>query len=334
MLMEPIKSLIQTLTEKLQLKVTRSQRDITYKRSIPLGIKKSYAVDLLIIEGTEVVVLSTDELHTKGLLKHLDLFAEALDSPILLNVSQNNTQLQKFLLEKHIPFVMGNETIYMPQFLIWIKHLSFKSTLQSSNKKRLSKFSQMLIIYALINNKRELDLNSVATHFDMSTMSASRALSELEKHKLLELTKTGQKKNYHLVYPIEIDRLLSLMESPKKGEVFVKKDSLPKIEGLMSASYQALAYYSDLAAMQPEYAIEKARFPKEVETYPQAYDDDYIKIELWKYNPKAIAANGSDTVDPFSLYLSMHQERESIDDVRVNNALDTVYKQLKEVCSG
>ena len=331
--MEPIKSLIQTLSQKLLLKVTRSQRDIAYKRSIPLGIKKSYAVDLLIIEGTEVAILSTEELHTKGLLKHLELFTEALDSPILLNVSQNNTQLQKFLIEKHIPFVMANETIFMPQFLIWIKHLSFKSE-NLTNKKRLSKFSQMLIIYALINNKRELDLNSVATHFDMSTMSASRALSELEEHKLFELTKTGQKKIYQLASHIEVDRLLSLMESPKKGEVFVKKESLPKIEEPMSASYQALSNYSDLAAMQPEYAIEKAQFPKEVETYAQAYDDDYIKIELWKYDPKAIAANGSDTVDPFSLYLSMNQERELIDDFRVNNALDNVYEQLKEVCSG
>jgi hypothetical protein len=331
--MEPIKSLIQTLTQKLQLKVSLSQRDITYKRSIPLGIKKSYTVDVLVIEGTEVAILSTEELHTKGLLKHLELFAEALDSPILLNISQNNTQLQKFLIDKHISFVMSNETIYMPQFLIWIKHLSFKSE-NFTNKKRLSKFSQMLIIYARINNKRELDLNAVAAHFDMSTMSASRALSELEEHKLLELTKTGQKKIYQLASRIEIDRLLSLMESPKKGEVFVKKESLQKIKGLMSASYQALAHYSDLAAMQPEYAIEKARFPKEVETYTQAYDDDYIKIELWKYDPKAIAANGSDTVDPFSLYLSMNTERASIDDVRVNNALDNVYEQLKEVCSG
>lgn len=331
--MEPIKSLIQTLTQKLQLKVTRSQRDIAYKQSIPLGIKKSYAVDLLIIEGTEVAVLSTEEFHIKGLLKHLELFAQALDSPILLNIHQNNSQLQKFLLEKHIPFVMANETIYMPQFLIWIKHLSFRYE-NLTNKKRLSKFSQMLIIYALINNKRELDLNSVATHFDMSAMSASRALSELEEHKLLELTKTGQKKIYQLASHIEVDRLLSLMESPKKGEVFVKKESLPKIKGLVGASYQALSHYSDLAAMQPEYAIEKAQFSKEVETYAQAYDDDYIKIELWKYEPKVIAANGSETVDPFSLYLSMDQERESTDDVRVNNALDNLYKQLKEVCSG
>lgn len=331
--MEPLKSLIQTLTQKLQLNVVRSQRDITYKRSIPLGIKKSYNINLLIIEGTEVAVLSTEEFHIKGLLKHLELFTQALGSPILLNIYQNNSQLQKFLIEKRIPFVMANETIYMPQFLIWIKHLSFRYE-NLTNKKRLSKFSQMLIIYAIINNKRELDLNSVAIHFDMSTMSSSRSLCELEEHKLLQLTKMGQKKIYQLASHIEVDRLLSLMESPKKGEVFVKKESLPKIEGLVGASYQALSHYSDLAAMQPEYAIEKAQFSKEVETYAQAYDDDYIKIELWKYDPKVIAANGSETVDPFSLYLSMDQERESTDDVRVNNALDNLYKQLKEVCSG
>ncbi|MDD3598123.1 hypothetical protein, partial [Sulfuricurvum sp.] len=121
--MKRISQLILTLQNKLHLNVVRSTRDEIMTASLPLAIKKSYAVDFVLIEGIEVAVLSVDELKTAGLQKHLELYDRALALPLLLNITEGNSALQKFLIDKNIAFVMGEDTVYMPQFLIWIKDL-------------------------------------------------------------------------------------------------------------------------------------------------------------------------------------------------------------------
>lgn len=331
--MKPINQLILTLQNKLHLSVVRSPRDGVIAASLPLAIKKSYAVDFVLIEGIEVAVLSVDELKTSGLQKHLELYDRALALPLLLNITEGNSALQKFLIDKNIAFVMGEDTVYMPQFLIWVKDLTGKSDFRRTNTKKLSKLAQMVMIDTLLSKKNHLDILCVSQAFDVSTMSASRVLNEIADHKLFTVEKNGREKNYSLSYPIEIEKVLGLMSSPKRGELFVKQSVLSRIEGLMETSYQALSSYSDLASMQNEYAIEKSRLDPSIETYDRAYDDEYVKIELWKYDPHVLASDNRTIVDPISLYLSMKEELKTTDDIRVHDAIENLYNRIKEVCS-
>ena len=328
-IMKPINTLIQTLQHKLHLSVARSPRNEIVTASLPLAIKKSYAVDLVMIEGVEVAVLSVNELKTSGLIKHLELFDRALALPLLLNILEGSNSLQKFLIDKNISFVMGADTVYMPQFLIWIKDLCGKSNFRPTSSKKLSKLAQMLMIDTLLNPKSDLDILFVSERFEVSAMSASRALNEIAAHKLFTIEKNGHKKRYQLSHLIELDQILGLMESPKREEVFVKRSAQFRIDGLMETSFQALSHYSDLASMQNEYAIEKARFDKSIETYDRAYDDGYVKIELWKYDPRILAQSDSSVVDPISLYLCLIKDTNAIDDVRVHNAIKNLYNRIQ-----
>lgn len=332
--MKPINHLISLLQQKLHLSVIRSKREVVYVLPIPLAIKNFFDIDLALIEGIEVVILSTDELNTKGLKKHLELFEKALQLPLLLNIGTGNGTLQKFLMEKNIAFVMGENTVYMPKFLIWIKDLSGKANFRPTSGKKLSKLSQMVMIHMLLSQRKALDINTIAESFNVSIMSASRVLNELSAQKLLSVEKRGREKAYHLVQPLLVDKVLGLMDSPKRGIVFVKKSTLSQIDGLMAASFHALSYYSDLASMQNEYAVEKSRFNVNIETYGEAYDDDYVKIEFWKYDPSTLDENKSGIVDPISLYLSLKEEIRVMDDIRVKNAYDSLYNRIKEACSG
>lgn len=332
--MKPIDQLIFLLQQKLHLNVNHVKREVRYGSSIPLAIKKRFDVDVISIEGIEVAVLSSDELNTKGLQKHLELFEKALQLPLLLNIAEGNGSLQKFLMEKNIPFVMGEDAVYMPRFLIWIKDLSGKSTLHPSVGKKLSKLAQMVIIRMLISQKKDIDINAIVEIFNVSMMSASRVLNELHALKLLNLEKRGREKTYHLAQPISVDKLFALMDSPKRGIVFVKKSILSKMDGLMAASFHALSHYSDLASMNHEYAIEKSRFDTTIETFSEAYDDDYVKVELWKYDPRIVNAGNGQMVDPISLYLSIKDDRAATEDIRVQNAIESLHERIKEVCSG
>jgi hypothetical protein len=330
--MKPITQLIQTLGHKLHLNVVRSPRDGMLAASLPLALKKSYAVDVVMIEGIEVAVLSVDELNTSGLQKHLELYDRALALPLLLNITEGNSSLQKFLIDKNIAFVMGEDTVYMPQFLIWIKDLSGKADFRPISHKKLSKLAQMVMIDTLLHKKNDLDISSVSKTFGVSAMSASRVLNEMAAHKLFVVEKMGREKSYRLSHPIEIDKVLSLMASPKRSEVFVKRSELSRIEGLMETSFHALSSYSDLASMRNEYALDKSRLDQSIETYDRAYDNEYVKIELWKYDPRVLVQNHSTVVDPVSLYLSLKEESRALDDVRVQNAIENLYNKIKEVC--
>lgn len=331
--MKRISQLILTLQNKLHLNVVRSTRDGLMTTSLPLAIKKSYTLDLVLIEGVEVAVLSVDELKTSGLQKHLELYARALAMPLLLNIIEGNSALQKFLIDKNIAFVMGEDTVYMPQFLIWIKDLKGKSDFRRTNTKKLSKLAQMVMIDTLLAKKTHLDILCVSQAFNVSTMSASRVLNEIADHKLFTVEKNGREKNYSLSHPIEIENVLGLMSSPKRGELFVKQTDLTRIKGLIETSYQALSSYSDLASMQKEYAIEKSQLDPSIETYDRAYDDEYVKIELWKYDPRVLASDNSTIVDPISLYLSMKEELKTTDDIRVHNAIENLVNRIKKVCN-
>lgn len=332
--MKPINQLISILQQKLHLNVNHTNREVQYHSSIPLAIKKRFEVDVLSIEGIEVAVLSSDALNTKGLQKHLELFEKALQLPLLLNIAEGGGSLQKFLMEKNLSFVMGEDAVYMPRFLIWIKNLSGKPKLQSSVGKKLSKLSQIVMIRMLMSQQKDIDINTIVEVFDVSMMSASRVLNELHSQKLLSLEKRGREKVYHLAELTSVDKLLALMDSPKRGVVFVKKNTLSQMDGLMAASFHALSHYSDLASLQHEYAIEKSRFNENIETYAEAYDDDYVKIELWKYDPSILKDENLQIVDPISLYLTLKDDVALMDDIRVRNAYESLYNRIKEVCGG
>lgn len=332
--MKPINQLIRLLQQKLHLNVIPLNRDVAYVSSIPLAIKRKFEVNLLLIEGIEVAVLNTDELHTQGLQKHLELFEKALQLPLLLHIAEGNGSLQKFLMEKGIAFVMGEDTVYMPRFLIWIKDLAGKSYFNPTSGKKLSKLAQMVLIRLLLSKSNRVDINAVVDDFDVSMMSASRVLNELSDYKLLNVEKKGREKIYHVIEPLQMSKVLELMDSPKRGIVFVKKSALSQIDGLMAASFHALSHYSDLASIYHEYAVEKSRFDTSIETYPEAYDNEYVKVELWKYDPSLLDETHSGIVDPISLYLTMKDDKTEMDDIRVQNAMESLRERIKEVCNG
>lgn len=332
--MKPIDALIQTLRGKLHLTITRSHREIEFAAPIPIAIKKSYEIDILNIEGVAVAVLSIDELQTKGIQKHLELFDKALSLPLLLNIKEGKSSLQKFLIDKHISFVIGNDTVYMPRFLVWIKNLSAKNDFRTTMTKKISKSAQMLIIHTLLSQEKRLDIPTVASRFDLSLMSASRILSELEERKLLTLSVSGRKKEYRLAEGIDPGELLKMMDCPKKGNLYIAKASLSHLKGALMTSYAALSRYSNLASTANEFALEKKKLPSSIETYDRGYDDDYVKIELWKYDPGIVQPEKNGAVDIFSLYLCLKADEEAQNDIRVQDAMEQLYGLIEEACNG
>lgn len=99
-----------------------------------------------------------------------------------------------------------------------------------------------------------------------------------------------------------------------------------KLQNALRAGHSALSDYSMLADNEYEtYAISKNEYmliekSVQIEFEDLLYEQDYIKLEVWKYDPALFAENG--IVDRFSLYMSFEQGQDE--------RTDEILKEIKE----
>ena len=95
------------------------------------------------------------------------------------------------------------------------------------------------------------------------------------------------------------------------------------------SGFDALSVYSDIASYSSEIAIEKNLFnrlvkEKKITTYDFAYEQEFVKVELWRYDP--ICLEG--VVEPFSLYMLL---KDKCEDERSLSALNELYNELERI---
>lgn len=320
--------LIIYLEKVLHLDVSVSHMKLEYKKSLAVAIKSNYEIFIIKIENVNVVVLHTNEQDLQSIKKHLSLFKEALSLPIALSIKNISSSTKKYLIENAVSFI-SDESIYLPQLLIYLKDINTKK--KKNTNKKLSKLAQTILIYTYSQRYFELDINKSADIFNVTKMSTSRALNELVEFELLSKESIGRKNKYLLNRDIEIDNMLNKLKSPVQDRVFVKEEDLVHFEKKVKASYGALSVYANITNNKPIYAVEKKQFDKilkqdnQISIYEKEYDNELIEVELWRYSPLQIQ---NDIVDKISLYLSL-KGTVSIEDSRAMNAMNELYNDIK-----
>ncbi|MDQ7061873.1 MAG: hypothetical protein Q9M43_12425 [Sulfurimonas sp.] len=241
--MKNINELISYLEKILHLDVSISHMKLEYKKSLPVAIKSNYEIFTIKIENVNVVVLHTNEQDLQSIKKHLSLFKEAFSLPLALSIANISNSTKKYLIENSLSFI-SNESIYLPQLLIYLKDINTKR--KKRINKKLSKLAQTILIYSYTQQHFELDINESAAIFNVTKMSTSRALNELVAYELLTVCLYGRKHKYSLNSNIEIDNLMKLLKSPVQDRVFVKEKDLVYFEKKVKASYSALSVYANI----------------------------------------------------------------------------------------
>ena len=320
--------LISYLEKILHLDVSISHMKVEYKKSLPVAIKSNYEIFIIKIEGVNMLILHTHEQDLQSIKKHLSLFQEALSLPIALSIEDISSSTKKYLIENAISFI-SDESIYLPQLLIYLKDINTKK--KKSTNKKLSKLAQTILIYVYSQRHFELDINESASIFHVTKMSTSRALNELVEFELLSKESIGRKNEYSLNHDIEIDYMINRLKSPVQDRVFIKEEDLVYFEKKVKASYSALSVYTNITNYKPIYAVEKKQFDKiikqdnPISIYEKEYDNELIELELWRYSPLQIQ---EDIVDKISLYLSL-KDNVSVEDSRVMDAMSELYNDIK-----
>lgn len=326
--MKNINSLISYLKDTLHIHVSISNKRLDFTKPLPFVVKSSYTLSAIKIENRDIVLISAEEDDVRSVKKHLNLFEESLSLPVVLHIEHISNSTKKYLIENGIPFV-SEESIYFPQLLIYFN--DFKEHYKKVKNKKLSKLAQTILISLIANRQHEIDINSSAAMFDVTKMSTSRVLSELEDFGYLEVVSIGRKKDYFLKPHIDIDKLLIELKNPVIDTIFIKHQDLDYFDQKVEASYSALSKYANITNNKPIYAIEKDYFnslikkDNHITLYDQEYDNNLIQIELWRYQTQI---TGDGIADPISLYMSLKDTIDH-DDNRINDAMRELYTQIQ-----
>lgn len=214
--------------------------------------------------------------------------------------------------------------MYLPNFGIDLREHFRKPPSQSI--KSFSPATQAVVIFALLHKSVEgLIPSELSKKLGYTQMTMTRALDEFQTINLGEIIKKGKERRWYFrgnKYELW-KQARSFMKSPLKYRTWLsKKKSLPM------AGLSALAQLSLLnEPSQPVFAISldqwRALKKSGAKELPSS-EGALIELEIWSYDPNLFAKD--DIIDPFSLYLSLEENK----DERIETALEQMMEKVHD----
>ena len=228
------------------------------------------------------------------------------------------------LIRSQIPFVVPGTQMYLPML-----GMDLRERFAAAKKRELSlsPSTQVLILYLLNHGTQgEFTPGVLAKVLGYTAMTLTRAFAELELHKIGTQTKARKVRKLSFLESRKDlwKKALPLLRSPMKERHFVEGN--PRPFRLMTAGLTALARSSMLdEPASPVYACDGSRWKElkhELKEIPYA-EEGAVQLEVWRYRPELLTTGN--TVDPFSLYLTLKDEV----DERVLAALDLTIENIQ-----
>ncbi len=322
-----IQNFEQYLSDLLGIKVASQPWGL--QDSIPFFLKERYLFyEIILMDHPYVIMINNgdDEVAPMELCKHMEKVYEKWKATCVYVHTTISSYNRKRLIEHRVPFVIPGNQMYLPDLGIDLRERFSKTR---SKVLLFSPATQAAVIYFLTNRKMDKVTPSVlARQLNVSIMTMSRALDELEDAGVVEIERKGRERIVHIPKDKKAlwEKTRGFMRSPtKRSRFFQKKHEIPD-NFIALAGLSALSHYSMLQSPSiPEYAISHKKF-NEVEFYElvESVEEADCSLQIWSYDPVLFAQNG--VVEPFSLYLSLQSE--ALDE-RVESALDEMMEGIQ-----
>ena len=251
---------------------------------------------------------------TADYLKHRDLVRRQLGVDlILLLLSHVPNAIRRQMVERQIGFIAPGAQLYVPEALLDLRERAPRIAIAPADQ--ISPTTQLLLLAILQGVALEDEhLTDIAKRFDVSIMSMSRTLDELEALQLAKARHVGRQRRLHMLLGSHElwETVRERLQSPVRKVRIVGSRIGDDIAPLAGES--ALARYTMLAAPRVEtraiLSVHWKGLKERLALSPAvAFDDDRTEIQTWAYSPRILARDG--VIDRFSLYLSI---RSSLDE--------------------
>lgn len=270
-----------------------------------------------------VFVASKESLNVKAYKAQKHKIETLFNCPAVLVLDKPKALQRQNLIENNIIFVEVGKQLFMPSVGLVLRNMRERVPLQ------VEKFTpqmQLCALFFLYHREGEYTVKQISEKTKLNNMAITRGMSALEALKFVSSTSDGRTKYYRLCENemCYLEKVEKHAISPVYKSVWVNKNK--KLQNALRAGYSALSDYSMLADNEYEtYAISKEAYKQIEKSVQIEFEDllneqDYIKLEVWKYDPSLFAENG--IVDKFSLYMSFGQGQDE--------RTEEILKEIKE----
>jgi hypothetical protein len=242
------------------------------------------------------------------LCRHADIVRQSLGKPSLLVFDSLPAYVRTRLTVKQQPFVAAGTQVFMPNMLLMA---NARRPAVKIAPTYLSAPAQLIVLSHLLHRAPDrMTGRELARQFGGSTMTWSRALSELVALTVGEETRVHKFRHFRFVLPPRElwEKLQPHLRTPVMKSLHVR--SMPEFMGVR-AGYSALSMLTDIAAPEvPELAVAAPAYRAQkgtIERIPWP-EPGSVLMQVWRYDPGPLAQEGH--VDRFSLYLSMRDDRD------------------------
>lgn len=279
--------------------------------SLPHFVLDRYELWQGVLSGRSLVLVAIRDPWqgaTGEYLKHRDLIRREVGVDlVLLLLDHMPNVIRRRMVERQIGFVAPGVQLYVPEALLDLRERT--PTIANAPGEQVSPTTQLVLLAILQGIALEDEhLTELAKRFDVSIMSMSRVLDELEALKLAQARHVGRQRRLHMLF--DGRELWDAVHDRLRSPVRKIRSVRGRIENQVAplAGESALARYTMLAAPRTETrAVLSAhwkRLKERLDLSPAtAFDDDRVEVQTWIYDPRILAPD--DVVDRLSLYLSV-----------------------------
>lgn len=250
--------------------------------------------------------------------KHIKLLRKNYDGPIVLSFKSITSFRRKSLIEHRIPFIVSDGQMYLPFLGLDLKKIT-KEHIEPIEK--FTNSTQLAYLYFLYNEDLQINAIELAKKINVSHMTASRVLNDLEMLNLLTYDtggKNGRTKIYKRIDDPEFYlRGREYLRNPLSKTVYVEEIRV----NCLVAGLEALSMISMInPPKRPVRAISKQNAKAInihiVKNRDRIADQNLVELQIWNYNPEILSQNNY--VDIVSLALSVSD----LNDERIDQALE------------
>lgn len=310
--------MMQYLEKVLKVKIDEQKCGIINK--LPFAYRTWYDFRCAKLLGIKVlfVYLKKYAEDIRLTINHMKYLAEFTGMQIVFVCKNLTVRQRDVLMDSGIAFVVEDRQIYLPFVGVLLRE--YGNTVVERRPKFLPT-TQLFLLSYIYGRKRKVYLKDMIQKLNVSNMTGSRSLRQLESADLLRSVKDGVSKVVEgtLMGKELFDKALPYLLNPVRKIVYIDSG---QTDGLCLSGESALSMNTMLE--HPNVVCYAGYGEGNFSDY--VYENErnlyQVKLELWKYDPKLLS--DSETVDVLSLYLSMKDSQ----DERIQSSLEEMMEKF------
>jgi hypothetical protein len=251
--------------------------------------------------------------------RQFERIREVAGMPVALKLNELSGERRKGLIAAKVPFV-ATEQIYLPFMGAVLRERLYA---EPTSREKLMPSAQLVLFSYLYQASGKLYPGKLTGKLAISAMQITRAVRQLQKLNLFEVSKDGVQVVIEGKLPHEalFEAANPHLLDPVRDIVYVSRDSVSNLPfGGISALAETTMLADDIV---PTFAY----YSKSGKLNGESNLSDcgsQVRVEVWKYAPTLLSDNPN-TADPLSVIVSLGN---ALDDPRVEQAANEIYRKL------